>query len=49
MRRRLGQVDLETGEILKGVAVWVGVKSSPFGKRKNETVAQKPGFYSRVI
>lgn len=33
MRRRLGQVDLETGEIMRGVVIWVGVKSSPFGKR----------------
>jgi biotin operon repressor len=30
VKRRLGQVDLETGELLKGVAVWVPVKRSPY-------------------
>ena len=30
MKRQLGQVDLETGELLKGVTVWVKVKRSPY-------------------
>src|SRR3954469_2179874 len=35
VRRRLGMVDLDTGEMLnEGVPVWVGVKArSPYGRR----------------
>ena len=30
VKRQLGQVDLETGELLKGVTVWVKIKRSPY-------------------
>ena len=30
VKRQFGQLDLETGELLKGVAVWVKVKRSPY-------------------
>ena len=33
MKRRLGSIDLETGEVMMGVPVWVGAKSSPYGSR----------------
>ena len=32
MKRQLGSIDLETGELMKGVPIWVGVKYSPYGK-----------------
>jgi biotin operon repressor len=32
VKRQLGQVDLETGELLKGVTVWVKIKRSPYAK-----------------
>ena len=30
--RRIGQVDLETGELLKGFVTWTEVKYSPYGR-----------------
>jgi hypothetical protein len=36
VKRQLGQVDLETGELLKGVTVWVKVKRSPYVRFFNE-------------
>ena len=30
--RRIGQVDLETGELLKGFLTWTEVKYSPYGR-----------------
>src|SRR5437773_2421213 len=30
--RRIGQVDLETGELLKGFATWTEVKYSPYNR-----------------
>jgi hypothetical protein len=33
MNKRVGSIDLETGELLVGVQVWVGVKHSPYGRR----------------
>jgi hypothetical protein len=32
VKRQIGQVDLETGEIMRGVVVWIRVKYSPFGR-----------------
>jgi hypothetical protein len=32
VKRQLGQVDLETGEVMRGVVVWIRVKYSPFGR-----------------
>jgi hypothetical protein len=31
--KNIGSVDLETGELLVGVPIWVDVKSSPYGNR----------------
>src|SRR5919198_6131181 len=33
MKRMIGSVDLETGELQFGVPIWVRVKYSPFGRR----------------
>jgi hypothetical protein len=33
MYHSVGNIDLDTGELLQGVPVWVGVKSSPYGNR----------------
>jgi hypothetical protein len=31
--RQVGSIDLESGELMKGVPIWIGVKSSPYGNR----------------
>jgi biotin operon repressor len=33
MRRFIGMIDLESGELLRGTPVWVGAKASPYGNR----------------
>jgi hypothetical protein len=33
MMHHIGSIDLDTGELLQGVPVWVGVTSSPYGNR----------------
>jgi len=33
MRHNLGTIDLDTGEVFEGLAVWVKAKASPYGRR----------------
>lgn len=32
MKRNIGTIDLDTGELLDGTPVWVGVKNNPYGR-----------------
>ncbi len=33
MKRQIAIIDLESGELMQGTPVWVGVKASPYGNR----------------
>lgn len=33
MKKKLGTIDLTTGELLEGIPVWVGVKNNPYKSR----------------